>query len=61
MIRKIYEVNCDYCCCVINRYFNYIPTNKKIREDGGYIKINNGKKQIVCKDCYNKLLKIKLK
>lgn len=61
MISKIYKVTCDNCGCVINHYFDYVPSNKEIRNDGGYVKINNGKKQILCNDCYNKLLKIKLK
>lgn len=43
MISKIYKVTYDNCGCVINHYFNYVPSNKEIRNDGGYVKINNGK------------------
>lgn len=51
MIQKIYEVTCDKCYCLIEHYFDYKPSIKTLREDAGYVRINNGKMFLLCKDC----------
>lgn len=53
MIIKKYILTCDKCGKVINTYYHYKPNMKRIREDDGIVRINNGHVWLICKDCAN--------
>lgn len=49
MIRKLYEVTCDYCGRTINHYIGKKPSKELLERDGAVI---TATKQFCCDACY---------